>query len=193
MIRERELRAGDVVVEAQVAESLGISRTPLREALQRLESEGLLEKVGNRSLQVRTVGLREYLHSLRVREVLEAEAARWAAERVDPAAVVDARETTRRVAATEPYDMLAHWRADDEVHHLVIDGCGNDVMRRMLLALRVTTQLFEIDRLSDRLEPDSREHERILDALEARDGEAAHRALTEHVRSLYDFAVRVVG
>lgn len=193
MIRERELRAGQSVVEQQVAVRLGISRTPIREALHRLETEGLLKKTNSRSFEVRAVDLREYLHSLRVREVLESEAAAWAVERVDSGRVEAARESTRLLEAGTPYDKLAHWQTDDEVHALIIDSCGNDVMRKLLLSLRVTTQLFEIDRLSDRLGPDSREHERILDALADRDARAAREAVAAHIRSLYEFAVRTIG
>lgn len=190
MIRERELRGGDSIVEARVAEQLGVSRTPLREAMQRLEVEGLLQKGANRSFQVRKVELKEYLQSLRVREVLESEAIALAIDRVLPEKIEEARAAVRHVENTSPYDKVAHWKADALVHELFICACGNDVMQRMLLSLRVTTQLFEIDRLADRLEPDSREHERILDAIEARDAAAARKNITDHLRSLFDFAIK---
>jgi len=190
MIRERELRGGDSIVEARVAAKLGVSRTPLREAMQRLEVEGLLQKGANRSYQVRKVELKEYLQSLRVREVLEAEAVSLAIERVQPENIKQARAAVRSVKNTSPYDKVAHWKADALVHELFINCCGNDVMTRMLLSLRVTTQLFEIDRLADRLEPDSREHERILDAIAARDEESAHKHVSNHLRSLFDFAIK---
>ncbi|WMS42917.1 GntR family transcriptional regulator [Acuticoccus sp. MNP-M23] len=193
LIRERELRAGEPLVEQHLAARLGVSRTPLRHAMQRLEAEGLLRKVANRSHIVRQVELKEYLQSLRVRETLEAEAAALAAGSVPEASIAHARQALESVRASRPYDMLAHWRSDDEVHRLFIDHCGNEVMTRIILSLRVTTQLFEIDRLVDRLEPDSREHELILDALEAGDAKATRRAVAAHIRSLFRFAVSAVG
>lgn len=194
LIRERALRSGEPLVEQALAERLGVSRTPLRQAMQRLEAEGLLAKGADRSHSVRRVGLEEYLQSLRVRETLEAEAAALAAAGGLPGpAVGAARRHLARLREGEPYDMLEHWRSDDEVHRLFIDRCGNAVMARMLLSLRVTTQLFEIDRLADRVEPDSREHEAILDALGAGDARAARRAVAVHIRSLFRFAVDAIG
>lgn len=192
MIQERHIKSGEPIVELHLAERLGVSRTPLRQALQRLEGEGLLRKREGRSYVLRKVELREYLQSLKVREILEAEAAALAVGRTDPADIQKARATLRDVEARVPYDMLAHWQSDDEVHCLFIDGCGNAVLRDMLHALRVTTKLFEIDRLSERLEPDSRQHEAILDALAEQDASAARAAVVAHMRSLFDFAVRVL-
>lgn len=192
MIQERRLPSGQPVVEQHLAERLGVSRTPLRQALQRLEGEGLLRKDANRSYMVRKVDLKEYLQSLRVRELLEAEAAALSVDRVDPEAIATARHHVHEVQAQRPYDMLAHWKSDDEVHGLFINNCANTVMRDMILSLRVTTKLFEIERLSERLEPDSRQHEAILNALAARDPEGARHAVEAHIQSLFQFAVRVI-
>jgi DNA-binding GntR family transcriptional regulator len=192
MIQERELRSGQPIVEVQLADMLGVSRTPLRQALQRLEGEGLLHKLESRSYVVRRVELREYLHSLKAREILEAEAAAEAIGRVDPAALASARAHLHEVQNRRPYDMLAHWQSDDEVHGLYINACTNRVIRDILKSLRVTTKLFEIERLSERLEPDSSQHESILDALEAGDAVAARAAVVAHLRSLAEFAVRVL-
>lgn len=188
-IKNRELRGGDTLVEQRLAAQLGVSRTPLREAMQRLEGEGLLLKSANRSYLVRKVDLGEYLQSLRVREVLEAEAAAQAAGRVTPAAIVPVRARVLALEKLDPYDTHAHWACDDQVHDLFIDACGNPVMADILRNLRITTRLFEIAALADRLGPDSREHLAILDALQAADADAARAAMAAHARSLFDFAI----
>jgi DNA-binding GntR family transcriptional regulator len=193
MIQEKEVAVGQPVVELQLAQQLGVSRTPLRQALQRLEMEGLLLKSGRQSYVVRRVELKEYLQSLRVRELLEAEAAALSAGRVPPEAIDAARANLEAVRAMRPYDKHAHWRSDDEVHSLFIDRCGNDTMAGILRDLRVATKLFEIERLSERLDPDSRQHERILDALARREPEAARAAVADHIRSLFDFALETIG
>lgn len=189
MVRSRQLRGGDSLVEQRLAAQLGISRTPLREAMQRLEGEGLLLKSANRSYVVRKVDLAEYLQSLRVREVLEAEAAAHAAGRIPASAIAPVRAAVLALEKLEPYDTHTHWACDDRVHRLFIDACGNPVMASILHDLRTTTRLFEISALADRLGPDSREHIAILDALEAGDAEAARSAMAAHARSLFDFAV----
>ncbi|WP_323766312.1 GntR family transcriptional regulator [Marinovum sp.] len=193
MIEQRQLVSGQAVVEQQLANELGISRTPLRQALQKLEAEGVLVKSASRSYQVRKVELREYLQSLKVRELLESEAAGLCVDRIDAAAIQAARAALHAVKTQKPYDMLAHWRSDDQVHGLFIEHCGNRVMTDLMHALRASTKMFEIDRLSERLEPDSRQHEMILDALESRDPEAARKAVASHIRSLFQFAIETVS
>jgi DNA-binding GntR family transcriptional regulator len=193
MIRSRRIRGGEVVIEAKIAEMLGVSRTPLREALQRLEGEGLVVKSAYRSFMVRNVDLSEYLQSLKVREILEGEAAALAIGRIPRGSIGAARREIDELMAATSYHTDAHWRSDDTVHGLTIDGCANPTMGRMIRDLRVTTRLFEIARLSDRLEPDSREHLEILDALEAEDAKWARRAAQAHIRSLTRFALAEVS
>lgn len=192
MIKDRRLKGGEVIVEQRLADELGISRTPLREALQRLEGEGLVLKIANRSFVVRHVELKEYLQSLKVREVIEAEAAALAVGRIDPALLAEIREETLAITRIVPYDTHAHWASDDRVHNLFIDACGNDVMAEIVRALRATTRLFEIARLADRLGPDSREHIAILEALAEGDPKGARRAVAAHIRSLFRFAVETI-
>ena len=193
MIRSRRLRGGEVILEARLADMLGISRTPLREALQRLEGEGLVVKSASRSFTVRTVDLAEYLQSLKVRELLEGEAAALAAGRVPGAALSLARHEIFELTHAKDYHTDAHWRSDDRVHTLFAEHCGNRVMAHAIEALRVTTRLFEIARLADRVGPDSAEHLAILDGLEHGDAKAARKAVHAHLRSLYRFAIHLVG
>jgi DNA-binding GntR family transcriptional regulator len=192
LIRTRRLKGGVPVVEAKLAEGLGLSRTPLREALQRLEGEGLVVKAANRSFMVRSVELAEYLQSLKVREILEAEAAAMAIDRVPPGSIAAARREIAELMAATTYHTDAHWRSDDRVHRLYAEACGNAVLAQVIASLRVTTRLFEIARLSDRLEPDSAEHLEILAALESGDARRTRRAVQAHLRSLTRFAVASV-
>jgi DNA-binding GntR family transcriptional regulator len=193
MIRNRQLRGGEVIVEQRLAEHLGLSRTPLREALQRLEGEGLVVRSNGRSVLVRHVDLREYMQSLKVREILEPEAAALSIGRFELASVEAARHEIFELRQTVPYDANAHWRSDATVHQLFIDNCGNDVLIRSIRALRTTTHLFEVMRLYDRLEPDSTEHLAILDALERGDAKAVRKTVQQHIRSLMRFALLLVA
>ena len=192
MIRHKRLRGGEVIVEARLAEAIGVSRTPLREALQRLEGEGMVEKTGGRSYLVRRVDLGEYLKSLKVREILEPEAAALAVDRIPGTRLATVRQEVLQMLEATAYHTDAHWRSDDNLHTMFIDGSGNEVMARVLKQLRATTRLFEIDRLKDRLKPDSREHLAIVDALIAGDAAAAREAVASHMRSLFDFALATV-
>ncbi|GGF89830.1 GntR family transcriptional regulator [Azorhizobium oxalatiphilum] len=184
MIRRRRLRGGEVIVEQRLAETLGISRTPLREALQRLEGEGLVVKGTGRSYVVRLVDLKEYLQSLKVREFLEPEAAGLAAGHIPRAEIAAVRAEINALRTAVPYHTDAHWRSDDNLHELYARHCGNVVLAGMIRSLRVTTRLFEIASLADRLAADSAEHLMIVEALEQEDAKAAKRAVQHHLRSL---------
>lgn len=189
MIRHRRLRGGEPIVETRLAETLGISRTPLREALQRLEGEGLVVKASGRSYLVRRVDLGEYLQSLKVRELLEPEAAVLAIGRIPGRKFVEVRHEIEELLSATAHHTDAHWRSDDNLHNLFIDHCANEVMARILRQMRATTRLFEIERLKDRLVPDSTEHLSIIRALETGDAKATRRAAAAHIESLIRFAV----
>lgn len=192
LIEKKELRAGEVVVEQNLAAYLGISRTPVRQALQRLELEGLLIKSNTKSFFVRKVDLKEYLQSLKAREIIEAAAAGMCVDIAPPEKIAAAKATLKRLKASDHYDQEAHWASDKEVHDIVADYCGNQVVGNIVKSLRVTTKLFEIERLAERLEPDTRQHEVILDKIGQHDAAGARKAMSDHIKSLFQFAIDTV-
>ena len=191
-IHSRRLKGGEMIIEAKLSDTLGISRTPLREALQRLEGEGLVVKVANRSFMVRQVDFTEYFQSLKVREILEAEAGVLAIGKLPVTAMQHARQELHDLLSATVYHTEAHWRSDDSVHELFANHCGNPVMAGLIKALRVTTRLFEISSLKQRLKPDSDEHLEILDALEAGEVKRVRKAIQGHLRSLQKYALEIV-
>ncbi|CAJ0994014.1 hypothetical protein SODG_004485 [Sodalis praecaptivus] len=103
MLINRELPVNTVLQERRLAEMLAISRTPVRDALNKLENEGFISRSGGRTLVVKEFSIRELIETLHVRRTLEAEAARLAAGRV-PAATLDAIEEgiNALLAAADP-------------------------------------------------------------------------------------------
>lgn len=190
MIRHRQLKGGQSIAEVPLAEALGISRTPLREALQRLEGEGLVWKSDGRNYVVRKVDIGEYLQSLRLRLLIEPEAAVLSMPMIPRAKLHAVRAEVQDLILNSAFHTDYHWDSDDRLHGLIIDFCGNAVMGKVLRDLRVTTRLFEIDRLKDRLSPDSTEHLEILDAIIAEDAPRTRQAVARHVESLIGFARR---
>ena len=115
MIRDRRLQGGHVIVEARLAETLGISRTPLREALQRLEGEGLVLKGEGRNYIVRKVDIGEYLQSLRLRLLIEPEAAALAIPLITRRLLISVREEIDALMGATAYHTDSHWFSDDRL------------------------------------------------------------------------------
>lgn len=188
MIRHRRLGGGHVIVEARLAEMLGVSRTPLREALQRLEGEGLVHKGDGRNYVVRQVDIGEYIQSLKLRLLIEPHAATQAMPNIPGRRLIEVRREIDELMGATAYHTDAHWFSDDHLHNLISDYCGNEVMADVLRKLRATTRLFEIGQLKDRLTPDSTEHLMMIDALQRKDADAARHATAAHIDSLIAFA-----
>jgi DNA-binding GntR family transcriptional regulator len=182
-ILTRRLAGGQVIVEGRLAEQFNISRTPIREALLRLEAEGLLVKQGSGSYAVRRITASEFFQSMRIRALLEPEAAALAAGRI---ALGDLQTLRSRIAslADAPVQEEAHWEVDDRLHDLVAAASGNPVLAHLICDLRRTTRLLEVVEPFDRVAADAEEHTRILDTIETGDRPAARRAMATHLRNV---------
>jgi DNA-binding GntR family transcriptional regulator len=180
MIVAGDLPQGAVVSEREIAETLGLSRTPLREALNRLEAQNYLRRHG-RTLLVQAVALDDALEILVARRALEAEAARAAAGRMAPDEVASLRAETERMQAAGDATAADHWQLDDRVHVRIAEAAGNRLILRLIRDLRLRTRIFGKDRIPDRFAPGLAEHLAILDAIEAGDGPAAAERMAAHL------------
>ncbi|MFJ3058069.1 GntR family transcriptional regulator [Herbaspirillum sp. NPDC087042] len=184
LILSRELKQGEAVQERALAGRLGISRTPLREAMHRLEGERVLERKGNGRLYVRLVTVQEIMEVLHVRRLLESDAAARAAGKL-PAGV--ATELRARIDALMQRDDAAdpeHQRLDGRLHGLITDHCDNQLLAGMILELRRKTRMFSLKRMDNRAHPTCLEHLAILEALEQGDGVAAAAATARHIDNI---------
>ncbi len=188
LILQKQLPGGTTVVEARLAEQLQISRTPMREAMLRLAAERLLVKHGTRSFAVRIVTPAEFFQSMKVRELLELEAIAGSAGKVTAARIAAIERDVAHLATARTQER-AHWDADDRLHQLFADACGNEVLARMIRDARVSTRLFEITRPFARVQADGAEHLAILAAFAADDVKGARRAMQKHLRNLIDEAM----
>lgn len=184
------LPGGAPLQERRLAELLDISRTPIREALGRLETDGVVERHAGRFLKVREISAQEMIEVLLVRELLEVKAAAIAAERIDPATAAALTEDVERLLAEGPGDAARHWALDDEIHDAIARASGNGVLRALVRDLRLRTRLFDVERMPDRFVPGLHEHLAILDALAKRDAAAAQAAMATHIANVRESIVR---
>jgi DNA-binding GntR family transcriptional regulator len=179
MILRGTIAAGEPVTERLIAARLGMSRTPVREAVRRLEGEGTLERQRSGALVVRPYSMEIFLHALAVRRLLEGEAARLAAGKIAPAIIAEARA---RIARLRDEGLGDAARQDDRDFHVAIAAAsGNPVLATTIGDLRKRTAMFRLGRLPERVDQVCDEHLAIVEALAAGDGEAARAAMQAHV------------
>ncbi|MEQ6247486.1 GntR family transcriptional regulator [Sulfitobacter sp. HNIBRBA3233] len=174
-------RPGDRLVESELADRLGVSRTPIREALQRLETQSLLVRDG-RSLIVASLDHNQMAELYVVRGELEGLAARLAARNATAEEVQLLREMVEADNALIDHP-AALARANRRFHQQIHLASHNRFLVQQLdlvhrsMALMATTSLA----VSGRGQIAQREHDRIVAAIENRDGDAADAALREHI------------
>lgn len=188
-LRERivrgQLSAGDRIVERKLSAELSVSRTPVREALKLLEADGLIEISKNRGAQVTALGAEEALQLFDVIAVLEGLAAQRLAEGGAPAelkrleALHAAMKAHFEAGALEPY-----FDANSAIHALVLSGCGNPMLeenhRRLMLKARRGRYMAIMSH--DRWAQSVDEHEALMGALRAKNGDAAFAIWRTHLR-----------
>ncbi len=180
------LPAGAVIQERALANELGLSRTPLRDALLLLEGEGLLVREGKRLLRVVSMDITRYMENLAIRRLLECEAARLAAGRID-AIELDQMEAilTRMLADFEAGEHPRREevrRIDETLHGAIARTAGNVQLAEIVASLRLKTHIFDLKNMPERFRDTCREHLDIIAAL--RDGNnpvAASAAIERHI------------
>lgn len=184
-IIENSLPAGYRLTEAAIAASMDVSNTPVREALSRLEREGLVSLVPRRGAVVASFTAEDLLAITEVREALETHAVRKAIAR-RPSAVEERlaailEECVPFVAVRDPRGFN---RLDVEFHRLLVQASGNLHLQRAFEMLHDQVQVirWQVFRIRGRPEMPHSEHEAIYAAFVAGDADEAERVLREHVR-----------
>jgi DNA-binding GntR family transcriptional regulator len=199
-IRERissgSLPRGARVHQEDLAEELGVSRTPVREALRRLAAEGLVEMRTNRGARVADVDQTGMRSSYEARTVIEPGAARLAAgRRADEplarmrAAVAAQRRSLRNVQRS--------FEANREFHLALAEASGNEFLVQFaerLWVARIGETIYERQvETQERMLLDVREHEQIIEAIEAGDGRRAESLVRRHLTDAMKRSTDILG
>jgi DNA-binding GntR family transcriptional regulator len=186
-IMSGEIPIGAQLRQAELAKALGISRTPVREALRQLQAGGLIEVVPNRGAVVRVPAPWEVREAYEVRAELEGLACARAVERITRDALEELRTTNNLLHPDGAPPNTASHAANDRFHQLIHEVAGNERLTRVIRELneafpRNVSALVLQDNPRHRLD-NFAEHERILAALSEEDAEAARREMHAHVRN----------
>jgi DNA-binding GntR family transcriptional regulator len=181
-----EIPVGATLSDVEISLALGMSKTPVRQALKLLEKEGLLERGPRRQLLVRGYTTEHREEILEIREALEQIAVREAC-RVTPAEEIDYLRLSllRQKRAAQAGDEATFIELDEEFHLMIARGANLPIVYKLLSELRGFVRIMRLGttRSQGHLFRVLEEHEGIVDALERRDEQAAAKALSVHLHT----------
>ncbi|AXI78571.1 GntR family transcriptional regulator [Peterkaempfera bronchialis] len=186
-VLDRTFAGGTLLVEGEIAEAVGVSRTPVREALLRLEAEGLLKLYPKKGALVLPVSAQEIADVVETRLLVE----RYAVRKVLPASpellgrLADLLAEQR--ALVEAGDLQGASAVDRAFHHTIVAAAGNRILEHLYDQLRDRQLRMGVQVMRarpERVRLNLSDHADILDALREGDGEAAERLVSRHVERL---------
>ncbi|HCL90594.1 MAG TPA: GntR family transcriptional regulator [Candidatus Atribacteria bacterium] len=181
------LKPGTKLSEGKIAEQMGVSRTPVREALKELAAEGFVKMNPNQAVVVSNASVEDVQEVLQIRGVLEGLAARLAAKLIRKEEI---KELEKYIDQMEYYakknDSLSFSEIDAEFHEIILDICGNSRLVQIRKNLSDQAHRYRIRSLSipGRLKYSLKEHKEILKALKRKDSEQADRLSQIHIKNV---------
>ena len=171
-------------MEIKLAESLGVSRTPIREAIRKLELEGLVVMIPRKGAAVANITEKDTKDVLEVRRTLEMFAVEVACERITPEQLVQLKEAAKAFEESKgSMDLIRIAETDMNFHEIIYEATQNERLVQMLNNLRENMYRYRIEYLKDPNYYDSlvKEHQQILDAIEKKDKSQAGICMRDHI------------
>jgi DNA-binding GntR family transcriptional regulator len=191
-ILEGKVKPGQRLMEVQLAEQLGVSRTPVREAIRKLELEGLVVMLPRKGAYVANMSLKDIIAVLEIRASLEGLAASLASERISPEDIKKLEDIAKDFEqSTNNSDIETLLRKDVEFHECIFKATNNKKLHQLITSLWEQVYRFRVTYISDY---DSSvniigEHKLILDAIKKGDAELAKKYATEHIENAEQFII----
>lgn len=191
-IKSGQLLPGARLRETELAERLGISRTPVREAIRQLEADGLVTHQARQGATIRNLDYAEVIELYEMRSVLEGTASRLAARMAQRVEVVELTELNDALAASEPG--AAAQELNRQFHRTLLDAARNRFLVKTMSALQKTLLILGPTTLSDPTRPEAAaaEHAAVIRAIAAHDGDAAEAAMRAHVEAALNARIRAM-
>lgn len=189
LITEGQLAPGARLNERVLCEQIGVSRTPLREAIKTLASEGLVEIVPAKGAIVRRFSEEDTRQILEVLKILEQAGARLACLRASDADIRKIAQVHKRMMALyKANNRLAYFKLNQSIHTAIVQASGNAALAQTheTLQARIKRIRFVGNETPDRWAAAVAEHEEMIEALEARDGEKLAEVLGRHLDKTVD-------
>ena len=184
MIRKGTLKKGDRILEEPMCKAMGVSRTPLREALRILNSEGLIELIPNKGAYVAQPSIEDIEKMFFVMSILEGTCARLCAEKMDERGLDRLDDLYRKLEEhCQAEDREKYMAVNHSFHSLVQERAGNKVLSEVINGLRQKILLYRYRQIYQpgRLRESMQEHRDLQKAFRERNPEAAERFMKEHL------------
>ena len=181
------IKPGTKLLEGKIATQMGISRTPIREALRELVAEGFVKMNPNQGIVVSNASIEDVQEVLQIRGVLEGLAARLAVKVINGEEIKELEKYLKQMEyCISKDDALAFSEMDAEFHELILNICGNNRLIQIRKNLSDQANRYRIRSLSiaGRLKYSLKEHREIVEALKRKDSEQADRLSQKHVENV---------
>jgi DNA-binding GntR family transcriptional regulator len=193
MIINREMLPGKKIIEETLAQEIGVSRTPIREALFKLEHEGIVEIIPRRGAFVVKQSKEDIIEIMQIREVLEALIVRLVTPILSDTDIEELRLCLDRLRTTPEAERHALEYNDSELefHGLLLNRCPNLMLRQMMEMVNARLQIIRLRTvvLPGRAQKSLDEHAEILEMIAKRNPEEAEALMRRHVISVRDMAL----
>jgi DNA-binding GntR family transcriptional regulator len=177
------LKPGERLMEIQLAEEMGVSRTPVREAIRKLELEGFVVMVPRKGAYVAGVSVKDIADVFEVRSALEGLAAGLAAERITEEEMEELEMAILHISGEE--DLLTVIKGDSEFHEIIYKASRNHRLTQIITHLSEQISRFRMTSLSvpGRIKIAVGEHKKIIEAISDRNVDLAYKLASEHMEN----------
>ncbi len=195
-IINHEMKPGEPINEGGLSRELGVSKTPIREAIQQLEKEGFIENIPGKGAFVARISIQDVRETFEIREMLECEAIKRAAVRRDPQRLALLRKAFEAREDMALDGSPPHFRSGDKIHAFIFEALGNQRLMGIYLGLLDHIVRLRIHFFSNahhgRSDESYREHLEILDALAAQDPARCEQAVRVHLRNSWEYVKSIM-
>lgn len=194
MIILREIEPGKKINEEHIAKEIQVSRTPIREALCRLENEGIVKIIPRRGAFVSELTETNVREILLIREVLEGLVARLATENMNQKILERLHNALEKVRSIPEKDreLINYTRSEVEFHSLLLNACDNQMLQNMMEIVNSHLQIIRLRTvvLPERAQKTVNEHLQIFKVIKKGDAASAEELMRKHVRSVREVALK---
>lgn len=190
-----DIKPGERLMEVSLANQMGVSRTPVREAIRRLEAEGLVKMIPRRGTHVSELSVKDIMDVLEVRAVLDKLATDLAAKRIQQAQLKILESIHKQyISCVEKENMEGAIKKDVEFHDIIYAASGNPRLVAVAGSLREHIYRFRVIYMSDSLIAENvlNEHDEILKALREAQNNVASNLAEKHIRNQMETIIKTV-